>query len=45
MTKLEEFEYLFWKQYPIEGTARFDGNFIVELLQEISPRYNPEIAE
>ena len=36
MTKLEEFEELFWEQYPIEGTVRFNGSFIVELLKEIS---------
>ena len=39
MTKLEEFEKMFWEEYPISQYVRFDGNFIVELLQEISPRY------
>lgn len=45
MTKLEEFEKLFWEQFPIDGDVRFDGYFITELLKEISPRYTKDLSD
>ena len=32
---VEKFRELFWEQYPIEGTVKFDGSLIVDVLNEI----------